>query len=404
MTQSQVQPLADQSNPAPGALPIFNKKVPVKSRDENDVYFRARKSKCNSVWCPACSKGVLSQRISHDMAQFDWKRTREIVLTIDPALFKSGQKAFEYVKEHKLLAHFVRNLQRGKKIKAGKRWVTKYRPVSISKWIWFLEWHSDGRPHWHLIIESNQYGRFAMIGQDMIHHYWPVGKWIHESHISSLEHWHNKVGYFNTHGYFQDDKEHQTRLPAWALNIPGLRIRRSCHSRRGNLGPDKRSDYGKEPCAPTLLDPDTGEIFTPSTITYERRLKLCGRCTILTAFKKDRQVDGLLNIPYTAIRKSFPGKYREASGYLFSLDQQKSEALLAQLISSKSIAYLSSATPQPRAIVKRWCSQCGDHTIQKFIEAKASTDQYTCLRCKNPCEHKSRRYTNLGLQDPDKSF
>ena len=404
MTQTQVQPLVNQSDPAPGALPIFNKKGTVTWRDEIDVSFRAYKVRCNSVWCPSCSKGSFSQKIAADMAGFDWKKTRLLTLTMDPSLFKSGKEAYYYAMKHRLVAGFVRNLRRGLKIKSGKKWVIKYQPVAISRSMWFLEWHKDGRPHWHLIIESNQYGRLSMIGQAMIHHYWPVGRWIYESHVASLQHWIKIIGYVGKHGYFQDDKEHQSRLPAWAVNIPGLRIRRSCHSRRGLLGPDKRSDYGREAPSPTLLDPDTGEIFTPSQITYDRRLKLCGRSTILTAFKKDRQIDGLLNIPYTAIRKNFPGEYRDGKGYVFSLPQQQAEALIAKMKSPKETGYLSSATPQPRAIVKRWCPRCGDHTIQKFIEVKASTDLYTCLRCKNPCEHKTRHYTNLGLQDPDTPF
>jgi len=390
MPQTLKQAQVSSNSSPQDTSPIFKEKRSVKSQDEIVVYFRARKDKCNSVWCPSCSNIVWSRKVANDMLEFDWKRTREIVLTINPAMFKTPREAFEHVREHKLLSRFLRNIQRGKKVKIGKRWIPKHRPVEITRWMYFIEWHKDGRPHWHVIIETKQYGRFSMIGQDMIHHYWPVGKWIYESHISSLKHWQRKVGYFGLHGYFQDDKKHQTRLPEWSLNIPGLKIRRSSHSHRsGNTGIDLLEQCDDR-TPPQILDPDTGEIFTPATLTYDRRFKLCGRCTFLTAYFKDKQIDGLFNIPYKQVRKDYPGQYREGTGYLFSLSEQEAKSLLADPLSMEHHFYLSAATHQPPELVVRWCHECSDRTYQKIDEVKPFIDLYTCLRCKHPCEHKSR--------------
>ena len=95
---------------------------------------------------------------------FDWRRTRQIVVTVDPSRFSSAQEAYEHVSNNRLIAGLIRNIERGKKLKNkdgswayiksgyvmedGKRkWQPGTEPLKISGWCWFLEWHKNGFPH-----------------------------------------------------------------------------------------------------------------------------------------------------------------------------------------------------------------------------------------------------------------
>jgi len=381
-----------QDAPQESVAPILEEEKLVRWRDENTVYIRARKCRCNSVWCPSCSKLVWAKKTAMYMRTFDWKRTREITLTIDPGQFKDGKEAYDYVRKNKLIPRLMRNIQRGKKIRTGKYWVYEYSPVVIIKWLTFCEWHKNGFPHWHIIVETAKCGRFSMIGQDMIHHYWPVAKIIHEDFIKSSKHWDKKVGYFGKHGYFQDDKEHQTRLPEWALDIPGLRLRRSSQSNskiQHSMADSLSIEDGKKDL---ILDPATGELMKPEDITYKHRFKSCGRCTFLTVYMKDREVDGLFNIPYREVRKNHPGQYREGTGYMFFMSGQEAKTLLSKMILGTERRYLKPSRLKEKKVIRHWCHMCGDRTYQKLKETKDNSDIYLCLRCKTVNEYRDREY------------
>jgi len=372
-------------------LPILEEKEVVKWRDENEVVILARKCKCGSVWCESysCVKPWI-ERTSRDLVEFDWKRTREIVLTVDPGKFENGKEAYDYIRDHKLIPGFLRNIQRGKRVKAGKNWIWKYRPVQITKWMTFLEWHKNGFPHWHVFIETVEYGRFSRIGGDMIRHYWPVARWVKENFIRSQKHWDYQLGHFEKKGYFHKSKQHQTRLPTWALEIPGLRIRRSTHSRRE--GEIQKDEFDGIPALGKgwNIDPETGEILKPEIMTYGKRLDLCGKRTFLTVYTKQKEVDGLFDIPYQEVKKDHPGEYREGVGYLFSVNEGEAEKLLTKMIRGKEIGYLKKRYSEGREVIKHWCSICGDWTYQKIKEARDYTDLYLCLRCKTGHEYKER--------------
>ncbi|MBA7628218.1 hypothetical protein ES703_35694 [subsurface metagenome] len=380
--------------------PILEREESVKWRDENTVYIQARKSRCHSVWCACCSKQGWAKVAARDLREFDWKKTREIVVTIDPGRFKNGKEAYAYVMEHKLIPGLIRNIKRGKHVKIGKDWIWKYKPVEICKYITFLEWHKNGFPHWHIIIETAEYGRFSQIGGDMIRHYWPVASWVHESFFKSQKHWDYQVGYFEKHGYFDKDKEHQTSLPAWALEIPGLRIRRSTHSRReqGNANEDQGpgQDLEKAPA----IDPLTGEILDPGSITYRYRLDSCGRASFLNLYLRGKEVTGLFKIPYQEVRKNYPGQYRAGIGYVFRVSAQEGDKLLSKMIRGEERRYLKTKWLKDRKIIKHWCGICGDWTYQKIQEARDDSDVYLCLRCKTVHEYKEREqedWRSIGL-------
>ena len=370
-------------------------------RDEKSVYVQARKCKCNSVWCESygCLKPWI-ERTTTDLRDFDWKRTRQIVLTVDPGQFQDGEEAYNYVKDNKLLSQFIRNLERGKKSKIGKKWVQKYRPVKIMKYMWFLEWHKNEFPHWHLFIETEEYGRFSRIGADVIRYYWSWGR-IGESFFKSQKHWDYQTGHFQKNGYFHKDKKHQTRLPAWALDRPGIKIRRSCHSRRGEGNGKGRIEDEPDIDEGLLIDRLTGEILEPGSMTYRERLALCGTRTSLKIYMADKEIDGVFDIPYQNVKENYQGHYRDRAGYGFRVSTKEAEQLLTKMIKGKEIGYLKKRYSEGREIIKHWCPICGDWTYQKIREVRDHTDVYLCLRCKTIHEYREREHENwrnVGLE------
>ncbi|MBA7528655.1 hypothetical protein ES705_20843 [subsurface metagenome] len=370
--------------------PILEENGTIKWRDENSVYIQARKRRCHSVWCPSCSKLEWGKRAGGKLREFDPSRTREIVLTINPGLFENGKEAYDHVMEHKLLPGLIRNIERGKKIKVGKGWVWKYPPVKINKYMSFLEWHKNGLPHYHVMVETEKSGPASMIGGDMIRHYWLPGCWIKEKPIKSRKHWERKVGYLQKHGYFQEDKEHQTRLPDWAMNIPGLKIRRSNHSRGQEDEHSGSYEQDRDERESWIIDPETGEMLSPETVTYRQRLGFCGKSTLLNLYMGDKQVTGLFNLPYHQVRKDYPGQYRAGVGYCFRVSAQETDKLLSKMVRGEERRYLKTRWLKEREVIKHWCGVCGDWTYQKIREVRDDSDLYTCLRCKNIYEYKER--------------
>lgn len=93
--------------------------------------------------------GLLEKKIKGyvmpHLMQFKWQHVRHVVLTVDPKKF-SPQEAFDFVQEHKCIPAMIRNLSRTK-------------DINVTDWRWFLEFHKDGRPHWHLLLQMEKRGR-----------------------------------------------------------------------------------------------------------------------------------------------------------------------------------------------------------------------------------------------------
>ena len=309
-------------------LSILEEDEVVKRRD-GKVRVTARKCKCGSVWCPECSKLKWVPRMVDALSKFDWRRTRELVLTCDREAFKDGEEAFTYAQEHQVVRQFIRNLIRGCKEKIGKKWEWKYRPVKITNWRWFVEWHKDGFSHWHVFIETEKAGPAAMIGGDMVRHYWPLARWVKETYFKSERHWRNQVGYFGRNGYFHKDKRHQTRLPEWAMDKPGLRIRRSDGYRFEKESDAKRIGDYFDRMSPMIVDKRTGEIRkwkgerSRVVKTYRERLEACGKRTWMKIVSAKETIKGLFAIPYKEIRNSYEGEFKRGLGYIFEVASQR---------------------------------------------------------------------------------
>jgi hypothetical protein len=180
-----------------------------------DVVLRSHK--CNSVWCPKCYRyrklPALYDRINGRM---DWRSTRFITLTVDPSLFDSAQDAWEYLTKNKKIAQLIHNLKRT-------------QGISVRDYVWILEFHRNGFPHWHILVDTEKTGKNGMIHFSNLKKYW---KWGHvdEKYFKTKKDWHRLVGYFGKHGYFHEKKAHQARLPQWGKEYRGT-IKRTSSGR-----------------------------------------------------------------------------------------------------------------------------------------------------------------------------
>lgn len=158
---------------------------------------------CGSAWCPKCFRKGGLKKILGKLEKMNWKKVRHIVLTFERHNFITPKFATLYIKEKKSISNLMRNLNRT----VGKE---------LNDWVWIREFHRDGWPHFHLIVETTELGFRGQIGGDALRKYWPFGA-VHESYIKDERHWKGMVGYLGKTGYFGEDKHHQGELPKWAL-------------------------------------------------------------------------------------------------------------------------------------------------------------------------------------------
>jgi len=202
-----VSPGAERSGGSPavagrrpeGPEPILDRDIPISRQGEK---YCLTKGRCRKQWCPNC--GDLSDPIAQ-MLTMDPKRVRAVTLTVDPSLYKDGYEAFTSIQQKGRLSQFIRDVGRSL-ASCG---------IQITNYVWFLEWHRNGFPHWHLFIEVNRVGRKGMLGADRIRHYWPYARIVRESWIRNKKHWDRLTGYVQKNGYLEKGKGHQIQLPEW---------------------------------------------------------------------------------------------------------------------------------------------------------------------------------------------
>jgi len=338
-------------------------------RDEKAVSFQVGKIKCRSNWCPnGCAKDWIKIEAFH-LSQFDPLRTRHLILTTDLSKFNSQQEMYEYFRKDRPVAGLIRNFERGKKKKVGRDWVWEYKPMIITNYRWYLEWYVSGAFHLHLFIEVEKQGHHGMIGQERIHHYWNLGEYIREEFIRDKKHWFHIMGDFQKTGYFYKNKSHQSRLPDWALNIPGYTIRRSSGKRKT---PAEWRDPWDEYCKRALqerVDPATGEILAnlklprgKSNKTYAERHEGCGQRIFAEISNDLYQIKGVFNIPWADIKKTFKGTFEKGRGYVFraSVDTVlKFLSMSERIISLKEFNPVTWSYERVGFLKWAWCLQPG---------------------------------------------
>jgi hypothetical protein len=157
-----------------------------------------------------------SKSIAKRLRKMDWRYVREVVLTIDPKKWDDPETVYLEIRGKKSIPQIIHNFER-----------TKGR--NIKDWVWCLEFHRSGHPHWHLFVEAEVAGKAGMLTGEALRQYWRYGA-VYESFVKDENHWNNLTDYFGRKGYFQKDKAHQGRLPEWALKYTKP-IRRSCSKR-----------------------------------------------------------------------------------------------------------------------------------------------------------------------------
>lgn len=289
----------------------------------------AHKCGCGSVWCIQCFLKRQAKYHFAELAKFNWKKTRQITLTLDRKQFSDGRAAWEHVNNHKKIAGMLRNFKRS-------------YGINISKWKWFLEWHRDGFPHWHLFIEVENKGRAGMIGGDRIRQCWQLGR-ATESYIHDVKHWNEIIGYFQKHGYFKDkDKNHQIELPAWAREEEHLKIRRSGSKAKARTNKSefiRAMNYFDKKGDLDVIDIKTGEIIRPGKGKTRRKNKSykalfaeCGQRTRIKIMTDKSLIVGIFDIPYKTIRKKIPGEYKEHAGYSFNVSKKLFDYLFDRVL------------------------------------------------------------------------
>ena len=154
---------------------------------------------CRSVWCPRCgARSSTNARIQSTLRSMSWERVRHVVLTVSRDA--GPMEAYQKVRGQSRISRVMRAL-------------------GTNRWIWILEFHRGGWPHWHVVADTA--GR--MLGHSKIMAAWRCG-FVWESPIRDEGHWRQMIGYHNNKGYIGgDDKGHQVELPDYLMGESRVR-------------------------------------------------------------------------------------------------------------------------------------------------------------------------------------
>lgn len=299
--------------------------MPTASSLQVDHEIIINKCRCDSVWCPQCFKyrkvKVLHSRIND---RLDWRSTRHLILTIDRHNFKDGEEAYLHITQKKAIPQLIHNLKRS-------------QGITIRDYVWVLEWHKDGFPHWHVFVDVQKYGREGMIYFDRIQRYWMYGN-VQETYFKNEKHWQRLVGYFGKHGYFEKKKAHQAVLPEWAKaydrtikrtgsgqikckwESPQEKTKKEKNEMLKNHSQEKAKKRIKEFYHGEGHYPETEEEQKPKEPrkSYFVLFEKCGQSCTATLLKRGLPYIGFnINVPYFEMRKRFEhGEMRDGVGYV----------------------------------------------------------------------------------------
>lgn len=256
-----------------------------------DMLIIARKCKCGKVWCPECAR-YYRRVFLYRLSLLHWNKIRHITLTLDPKKFKADLETYRFIVSE--VSYFIQNLKR--------------KGINIKRYIKVIEFHKSGLPHFHLLVETDN---GSMIGKDFIQSVWGYGNcW--ERYFKNEHEFNDFTGYFNKHGYFQKEKDHQVTLPDYLMKTTEI-IRKYNYSFNYELvvkscNPDK-NEKKENPANKTRC-----------LYTNEERLSKCGEKT-----KIECQLDSgnwqdtcIINIPFKVFINIFYGEciYKDGIGFV----------------------------------------------------------------------------------------
>jgi hypothetical protein len=149
---------------------------------------------CRSPWCPKCAKiGPTATKIRDRLGILPWDSVRQVVLTVSRETPPDITMA--KIRKNRAIPKMVRKIG-----------------LSGARWLWVLEFHRGGFPHWHLFIETTR-GKSGMIGKKRVQKAWKYGL-VWETYCKNKQHWEALCGYHRKNGYFaSESKQHQLELP-----------------------------------------------------------------------------------------------------------------------------------------------------------------------------------------------
>jgi len=283
---------------------------------------------CKSSWCDKCHKLYYVPTYKDRIKEFDFRKTRHIILTTDRHKFYNNLIALEEITGEKCLHAFLRKLERGKKKKIGKEWIWEFEPVKISKALAVLEFYEDGYPHWHFLIEVEKEGKEGMIGGEILHWAWSRGI-VRETYFRNENHWKNIAGYFAAKGYFEKGKEYQTRLPDNIKENMNRRVRRITQyfNRKGKnideeIKPDMTEKEAFEEVSKyfeQIAKGQTEEKEEKDFVGYKTILEKCGQKTFISTIVNQKAVEMIVPVPFKVLKELIKPEYEPGKGYMCTI-------------------------------------------------------------------------------------
>lgn len=230
---------------------------PELDHDEFPVVIMPRS--CNCWFCSKCARKKgrkLREKVKTVVKQFDGMLM--LTFTLDQTHFKenigSAGESYDYIRQKRCIAEFMRALKRKGAIKQNARW------------LYVLEMHKSGWPHFHMLVEAD------FIPHAMMYSIWnklgPLGRMgsvnFSKKKFENREHAANYITKYVI-------KDPENGIPPWVLIRAN--VRRYQHS-RGMIGFTRKPRYD---------DPDRKKREKKKAGTVaERRLK-CGADSTLIA-------------------------------------------------------------------------------------------------------------------------
>lgn len=142
-----VEPTGDSPPPQAAYLESKQKYCPAdKEQDtpvEFDSFYEIHPCRCKSRFCPSCCVGLgikLKTKLTPILVTFT--HMQMWTFTIDPELFDSPARAYDYVKERRSISRVINRLyEKGY--------------LHSKRYFYVVEWQKNGMPHFHVLLDTS---------------------------------------------------------------------------------------------------------------------------------------------------------------------------------------------------------------------------------------------------------
>ncbi|MBW2108890.1 MAG: hypothetical protein JRI36_09530 [Deltaproteobacteria bacterium] len=91
----------NNSGQGTGSFPILENNDGLTSQSSKKVIIKGVKCKCNKSWCPKCSLKTTIKKFAGYFKEWDFRRVRQLVFTVDPKGFENPEKAYLEITKNK---------------------------------------------------------------------------------------------------------------------------------------------------------------------------------------------------------------------------------------------------------------------------------------------------------------